>query len=230
MWCVNCRQDVVGVKTAEAGRFACPRCKAILCDRMATASSLASPPDSAASSAPQPPCESASFHEMAEPPLMDTWEVDWQLRRVARLLGRDRAEPAPSHARLDPAQPAASGWHRPRARRDATRNRPRSHRKLRIGEVLVAVATWFGVATLTCGACLLAWSEVLVRAELQPMGLAIAVGGILLLAIGMTLRLGQTESNARALLVQHRIDPQSPLAHRRAHLDRSANRRSDKAA
>ena len=161
---------------------------------------------------------------------MDTWELDWQLRHVARLLGLNPADDAPSHARLDPAQPAASGWHRPRARRDATRNRPRFQRTLRIGEVLVAVATWFGVATLTCGACLLAWSEVLARAELQPMGLATAVGGILLLAIGMTLRLGQPELESCAPQAQHRIDPKSPLAHRRAHLDRSANRRTDKAA
>ncbi len=228
MWCTSCRQDVVGINAQEAGRFVCPRCQAELCDRMATMPLGQKPSSPAESVNCSQSSQTVQFSSVPEEALFDTWELDEELRHVARLLGLDPAGGA--QARIDPAQSALSGWHRQQTRRLARGKRPSSRFKRRFGEALIATVTWLGVATLTCGACLLGWSEISSRPELQTMGLIIAVGGILLLAIGVTLRLGQPDSLARASAVHRRIDVDSPESLHPAHLRRSAKHGSSKAA
>lgn len=228
MWCTSCQQDVAGVQTPDTGQFVCPRCKGGLWDPMRPIPPSARLPDPEEPATAKPSSQPAEFTGPREPASLDTWELDEQLRHAARLLGLDPGDDARVPARIDPAQPTALGWHRRRGRAAAGKL-PRLRRKLRIGEAFSAVATWVGAATLTCGICLLGWSEVSSRPELQAIGLVIAIGGILMLVIGMTLRLGQTDSRAQAPTAQRRFDPHSKLPRRHTPVGRSARRRSGKA-
>jgi hypothetical protein len=83
---------------------------------------------------------------------------------------------------------------------------------------------------LTCGGSLLGWAEFTVRAELQILGLVIAIGGVLMLALGMTLRLGQSEERFIVPSTKHRVDPKSPNSRTGPHARRPVHHQSDKAA
>ncbi len=254
MWCIDCRQDVVGLKSQEAGRYQCPRCKGVICDRMqATAPAVAASP---AAVAPDPDavqrndlrepspldileCGDSSplsfgrqLNDLPEPPPLDTWELDEQLRHAARLLGLKAGHgAAPARARLDPAQPTAPGWHRAGPRRATTPSRARAHGWQRLlGSLLGSASTWLGVTALTCGASLLGWAEFSSRAELQTIGLVIAIGGTLMLALGMTLRLGQSEPRFAVPPTKRRIDPKSPSPRHGPHTRRPVGQHAERAA
>src|SRR3990172_1229032 len=110
MWCIDCRQDVPGLSAKDAGRYECPRCGGVVCDQM----EAALPPVLASIKAldrteePASPPAAPQHYDLAEPPLLDTWELDEQLRHAARLLGLHTGDgAAPARLRSDPAQPAA---------------------------------------------------------------------------------------------------------------------------
>jgi hypothetical protein len=189
------------------------------------------PPDALECGDSSPRSLERQVTDLPEPPALDTWELDEQLRHVARLLGLKATDgAAPARVRLDPAQPAASGWHRTGPRRAAKLNRPRAHRRLRLDEILSSVTTWLGVAALTCGASLLGWAEFSSRVELQTIGLLIAIGGTLVLALGMTLRLSQPESRSASPSAQRRIDPNSSNTRHGPHSRRPTGQHAERAA
>ncbi|MBN2216673.1 MAG: hypothetical protein JW719_04790 [Pirellulales bacterium] len=129
----------------------------------------------------------------------DGWELDEQLRHVARRLGM-AAQPSgaglgKTHRRIDAAHGSTPEPHfdgRP-ARRDA--DGPG------LGGALLGAFAWFtlmlGLMASTCGGVLLIWSVVVDRAELWNVGLPIAVGGVLALFVAMVLQLERLAADHR---------------------------------
>lgn len=233
MWCNRCGQDVVGVKSEEAGRYQCPRCKGVVCDRIqaATPVTVASPRGALDCGDSSPISVERQLTDLPEPSPLDTWELDEQLRHVARLLHfKAGGGASPTRARLDPAQPAAPGWHRAGPRRAAKPNHAPPDRKPRWGAILSSASTWLGVTALTCGGSLLGWAEFTLRGELQIIGFVITIGGVLMLALGMTLRLGQSEERFTVPSTRHRVDPKSPNSRSGPHARHPVRHQSDKAA
>jgi len=223
MWCVSCRQDVAGLKSQEVGQYECPRCGGNLCDQTHVAALECG--DSS------PLSLERHITDLSEPPAIDTWELDEQLRHVARLLGLKTADHAPpDRARLDPSQPAVSGWHCAGQRRAAEQNRARGNRRLRLSEILSSVTNWLGMAILTCGASLLGWAVFSSRAELQTIGLLTGTCGLLMLAFGTTLRLGQADTRLVPPSPHRRIDSKSPGSRHELRSRRRERQQSDKAA
>jgi hypothetical protein len=96
--------------------------------------------------------------------------------------------------------------------------------------MLSSAIHWLGVATLTCGASLLGWAVYSSRAELQTIGLLTATCGLLMLAFGTTLRLGQADTRLVPPSPHRRIDPKSPGSRHEMRSRRRERQQSDKAA
>jgi hypothetical protein len=214
MWCNACRQDVPGLSTQNRGEYKCPRCAGIVCARMEGVLPvlLASiPADTRPSSAA--PRTKATGHDLSDLTPLDTWELDEQLRHTARLLEYSPAADAEAaDTRFDLAQSAAAGWHRPRGRGSTMRGRHHSRSLQGAMGLLGAVASWLGIAALTCGGILLGWAEMAARQELQLAGLPIAAGGVVVLALGLALHPGENASDQHspARSATRRIDVKEP--------------------
>jgi hypothetical protein len=182
---------------------------------------------------PASPPAAPQHYDVAEPPLLDTWELDEQLRHAARLLGLNTGDgTALARMRSDSAQPAAPGWHRAEPHRRPRLKRARPDRSQRLLGLLGAAATWLGTAALSCGGILLAWAEISVRPELQTVGLPIAAGGAIGLTLGLVFRSGRGRHEPRfaAPPVARRIDLKSTTHGDRPHPRRPAGQHAERAA
>ncbi len=192
MWCEHCQQDVPGLGCGEAGKYQCPRCGEVVCDRMSH-----EPPDgrspgqaSASESSAFPAAESVATFSLAEQPLVDTWELDESLRHAERMVCLDgKDELAEPRVRFDPAQPPAAGWHQGEPSRPWISSEGQPLPARRALGFAASLALWLGVAALTCGLILLGWAALAARDELQIVGLPITASGLLVLAAGLALRL-----------------------------------------
>jgi hypothetical protein len=131
----------------------------------------------------------------AGPPLYDQWELDERLRHIERLLRIDPgSEIGPGrepHLRLDAAHRGAPGRHSPRTA-EGTSGHNRAA-KASAPESWLAALTWtvltLGLMALTCGGVLLGWSLVAGREDLWTVGVPVALGGQIVLLIGLILQL-----------------------------------------
>jgi len=233
MWCATCRQDVPGLTSTEPGRYLCPRCGAVVCDQIQTASPPAAPSAEASERVPDYPLQpmDALGGDLAVPPPLDTWELDERLRRVSRLLGLyARQGPDARQTRFDPAQPAASGWHR----REQARSRSDTGPNLfwRLAGVLSTTFTWLGTTALTCGGVLIAWANLGARHALQIVGWPIAVGGAVAMLVGLVIYLDQDQLGPQtaATSASRRIDRHPARAGNGPHPRRPAKHRAGRAA
>lgn len=215
MWCASCQQDVPGLGRDEAGQYECPRCGEVLCNRMEGLSLAAN--GVACSSDDSCPTlsegEPIRLRSAPSPPVVDTWELDFQLRRAARLLGLPEPEgSADPRARFDPAHPAVLGWHR------GVQVEPSGPGKAipsRSGGVLGGVLTWVGTAVCSCGGMLLGWALLGLRSELQAPGLLILAAGLLALCVAAAVRLGPIPGG--------NIPPSCPTARQDSRLGQAHN-------
>lgn len=233
MWCITCRQDVPGLTSTETGRYQCPRCGDVVCDQIPIVSPPAAPSAEAKERVPEHPLQpmDALGGDLAVPLPLDTWELDEQLRRVSRLLGLyARQGPDASQTRFDPAQAAASGWHR-QARASSRRNTG-PNPFWRLAGVLSTTFTWLGTTALTCGGILIAWANLAARHELQVIGWPIAVGGAVAMLVGLVVYLDQDQLGPQSVATSasRRIDRHSARAGNGPHPRRPVRQRADKAA
>jgi hypothetical protein len=164
--------------------------------------------------------------------LLDTWELDEQLRHTARLLGLNAdADAALPRMRSDPAQPAAPGWHRAEPHRTPRLKRARRPRSQSLLGLIGPVFTWLGTAALSCGGILVAWAEIALRPELQTVGLPIAAGGVMGLALGLVFRSDESRHDSRLLpSAARRIDLKSATDDNRSHVSRPTGQHAERAA
>jgi len=183
MWCHNCGQDAPRVASPETGRQCCLRCG----KPVGQEPSARSEPDRAqGDDAKAERTASTTGHASG----YDGWELDEELRHVARRLGtaaRPSGGSGKTRRRIDAAHdslPAAHYGGRP-ARAD------RGH--FNLGGVLIGAVTWLaltlGLMASACGGVLLVWSAMVGRDDLWNVGLPIAVVGVLSLVVAMVLQL-----------------------------------------
>jgi hypothetical protein len=130
--------------------------------------------------------------------------MDEQLRHIGQALhtakGKDRPPPSiePQHTmRFDLPHAGPSARHVPAGNSVKRRNRQHADRDP-ASQMLTWVALLSGTMGLVCGGVLLAWSMVAGRSELWSIGLPIAVGGQVVLLIGLVLLVDRLWSDNRA--------------------------------
>lgn len=176
--------------------------------------------------------ESPTNLELPDPPALDTWDLEEQLRHVSRLLaGQKPAEACPSQTRLDQGQIAARGWHRAKSHRAEAGRRTTPGWGERLVGLVGSFSVWMGVSALTCGGILLTTAYLASRAELQTVGLPIAIGGALALVLGVMIQLEQVSTQPHSPVPpgRHRMDSRQPGV-RGPNTHRPLHRRSEKAA
>ena len=171
MWCVQCRQDVPALPSGDQQGFCCARCGQVLHN------------DSA---------------ETADAALAyDGWELDEQLRHIERVLQTTAVKDDEAKAiyrreasRFDLPHADPTAWHVPSA--DPLKPLKAKARKTERGSVLGAL-TWtalsLGMASFLCGSILLGWSLVTGRQELWAVGLPVAIGGQVVLLVGLVMQI-----------------------------------------
>jgi len=137
---------------------------------------------------PEPPVSHAT-----ESPHYDRWETEERLRHIGRVLHphlRSSAKGKPprrNKARIHAAHQATPGWHRNDKRRVPAKTRKGP------GDSGTNLTVWtaisLGVMLLACGGSLLGWSVLGHREDLWSIGLPIAVGGQVLLLLGLIVQL-----------------------------------------
>ncbi|MEN6449555.1 MAG: hypothetical protein ABFC96_03605 [Thermoguttaceae bacterium] len=211
MWCRQCRQDVPALASADKQTYCCPRCGETVCaqPRVAAIQSDEMTPRDFEPVADDPGCS-------PEPaPAYDGWELGEQLRDIERALktakspGRKSESPANARPiRLDSPH-GVMPPHVPLAK--PSPRRPRVVAPSR-GKATVA-ATWLAVALGTigfvCGGILLSWSLVAGRHELWTIGLPTALGGQILLLVGLVFQLDRLwRENREAAAKLDNVDEQ----------------------
>lgn len=230
MWCCHCGQDVRARTSAEAGRFECPRCKAAVCDRMATrVPPRRDPPRKYQSSPPGiDPVPRVGSGER-EPPPLDLWECDEQLRHAARVLGltgpgRGVAE----RKRFDLAHRAVMPSHHAQLQPALGEHGPDMPPSLRMIWGAASLALWLGTVALTCGGVLLGLSVWGGREPLWAVGLPILSGGLCVLSAGALGRTACTQpvTELAATAELAGVGPKTPQdgPHSRPPVDRHAER------
>jgi hypothetical protein len=134
--------------------------------------------------------------------------LDEQLRHIDRVLhavGESGRQPPPIErpraTRFDPPHTAPTAWHAP-PRKAARRRRPQPAAHASGSQALTWFALLLGTMSLVCGGILLAWSMVANRPELWSIGLPIAIGGQIVLLMGLVLQIDRLWSDNRAAVAK----------------------------
>ncbi len=189
MWCATCGQDVPGVALTESDGLGCARCGRRIGQPSSVPDETAG--DTGATGADATEGSAADSTGLEPPPRWryDSWEMDEQLRHVARRLGRgeraaDELPTSVGSSESDHRSPLA--WHLGDATRRADdRWAPRSGRRSLLGQVFLGL----GVMGSVCGGVLLAWSVIAERNELWDAGMPIALVGQAALLLALILHL-----------------------------------------
>jgi hypothetical protein len=140
------------------------------------------------------------------PPAYDGWDLDEDLRHVERLLRSDQAgaqaakDPSAKQFRLDGPHAGPGGPHGSPIRKSRPKERPVGALAPRQGSALSALA-WIalslGTMGFVCGGVLLGWSLAMGRPELWNIGLPAALGGQIVLLIGLIVQLDRLWHDSR---------------------------------
>jgi hypothetical protein len=212
MWCPLCRESLPNSALADQ---VCPQCGLALRADPAHAGPAAvgqAPPVRAARSA----TEGQRSRIDLEPPLGDNWELEEELRHVERVLSLDRVRSGPKLAAPQPATETR--------RLDASHGLPARHTsggtrtkgRGRASDIALQALTWtvlsLGLMAFVCGGALLGWSLATDRDELWRIGLPVALGGQVVLLVGLILLLDRLWHDSRSAA--------DKLEHVDQHLDR----------
>jgi len=201
MWCDSCRQDVPAISSGDADpRIVCAHCGGPLVRRRDADNDT-------------PEAELAGFEEALESQhageeddenlRLDDWQMEEDLRRAERLIGRvyphRRREEGSGHSSADPHEQIAT-WHaqldRPLVIPDWVD--PATQRRRRSGASGLAwLLLSLGLMAFACGGVLLAWSAATGRGDLWNWGLPLALGGQAALLVGLLFQLEGVTSNNR---------------------------------
>jgi hypothetical protein len=198
MWCKRCGQDVPALSLSDEGGYVCPRCMENVLVRQSV------PPRAEVDPRKDPigalGLDDEKPRNAFTPTRYDRWEWDEQLRHIHRAAGG--GQHAAPHTGAEHGEPTSAVEP---ARLDAARHgppphhfapkRPRVTTKQRKGKTGggLAVLSWtaitVGLGTFVCGGFLLGWSMVHHRPDVWNLGLPVAMGGQIVLLIGLVLQL-----------------------------------------
>ncbi len=181
MWCQDCRQDVPAIASGEPPEPRCPRCgSAVRADTLPSRGEF-------------------DVDDLIAD--LDGWELDEELRHIRRML-EAAAEPADGAfepVRFDGAEvDGLPPRHVPSLQGMAKRSPPNSHGGDTAGRILTWLALAAGTTGFVCGGVLLGWSLAAGRQALWNIGLPTALGGQILLAVGLALHLDRLWRDPRA--------------------------------
>ena len=141
-------------------------------------------------------------------PTYDSWELDEQLRHIERLLHTAKENgqqppliERPETTRFDLPHAGPTAWHAP-ARNSGRRRRPKTAGRDTGSETLTWFALLLGTMSFVCGGILLAWSMIAGRPELWSIGLPIAIGGQIVLLMGLVLQIDRLWFDNRAAVAK----------------------------
>jgi len=218
MWCRQCQQDVPGIGSTDVGDYACPRCGTVLLNTLGR-KRTDTPSDRADSEAGRRSVGTgAPLHGPEPPPCYDGWELKEQLRHIERILAATKSAEGSTRPgerslpiRLDGGHGGTGPWHLPLSReRPGQRIRAAGKAAPRLPLVTWSVLL-VGMMAFACGGVLLGWSMLGGRDDLWTLGLPIAVGGQIVLLMGLILQLDRLWHDNRSTAakldhVDERID------------------------
>ena len=218
MWCRQCQQDVPGIGCANTGDYSCPRCGVII--STPADPPLAEPSSDRADSEARSPSAGKTAPPLGPepPPCYDGWELEEQLRHIERILAVRKPADKPARAaersrpvRLDAAHAGTATWHLPLSRETHPERIPAAKNAAPRLPLLTWSALLVGLMAFACGGVLLGWSIVVGREDLWTLGMPIAIGGQILLLIGLILQLDRLWHDNRSTAtkldhVDQRID------------------------
>ena len=218
MWCKHCQQDVPGLFSADAAGYRCPRCAAELSDA-ATEPGCEMPTEQTASEFSTDRTEGGAEATASEaPPPYDGWELEQRLRHIERVLRIDQGVPTQCgggsqhhRIRLDAAHAETAGWHYGQSAKAKASRKPaaRASRASSWLPVLTWTVLGLGLMAFTCGGGLLVWSTVTGREDLWTIGMPVALGGQIVLVIGLILQLDRLWHDSRDTAQKlHHVDRQ----------------------
>lgn len=131
-----------------------------------------------------------------EPPLDDLWEMEEELRHIRRVLRvekpdeeADRPSFRGEYGRLESGHAESAGWHYSAVRESARRQENRGSLTAALLQTLTWTVLSLGLMAFVCGGVLLGWSMVTGRQDLWTLGMPIALGGQIVLIVGLILQL-----------------------------------------
>jgi hypothetical protein len=190
MWCQDCRQDVPALPSADKQAFCCPRCGGEI--RVAS-----DPPADAPVAAIQLPG-------------YDGWDLDEQLRHIQRLLQTAKGnEGGPKPMRLDPPQAGPPARHPDISDPSDVRPQAASVSRGSLSGFLTGLALSLGTTSFVCGSVLAGWSLAADRHDLWTLGLPLALGGQIMLVVGLVLQIDRLwHANRKAAAKLDNVDRQ----------------------
>ncbi len=173
MWCSICRQDVPGSLVPGGGQYSCPRCGEMMPSS-----------DGRPAETPQEEPQEAGPSIAKPPPTSDydEWEMEERLRHLDRVYARNPLSGPLS--RSGTPQFRIDSQHPPVPREQPVRVRPAEARPSWLAR-LGRLGLGLGLAITVCGACLMIWAHHGGRPDLMPIGVPIAVAGLVLLLVGL---------------------------------------------
>jgi hypothetical protein len=132
--------------------------------------------------------------------------MDEQLRHIERVLLANKfrsAAPAettsPEAARMDAPHAGPPAWHVRSAKKPTSEaDSPAAESRGWFMGLAIGAAVSLGGAALVCGAALLVWSMAMQRQELWTVGMPIALGGQVVLLVGLVMQLNRLWSDSRS--------------------------------
>ncbi len=166
MWCRDCQQDVPGVaSTEDPQRICCARCSTLM--------------PSSTDSTENVPKEEVVDIDSYLPPLLDTWQIDDDLRESERLIRQFRIQSPETDFR--PSVPLPIPPH--------SVPKPRQTRRRKRTPWLSWLALSLGLMTFVCGGVLLGWSFLMGREDLWGLGMALTMAGQAAMIMGLVLQM-----------------------------------------
>jgi hypothetical protein len=176
MWCRDCQQDVPGVASGEdSQRICCARC-----------GSLMKIPVETAETANSGSTEADVIQDAVLPPLLDTWQMEDDLRESERLIRHLRFDSSHDNVSETPPQIPLPAFPTTPLRQQ---NRPRSTRRRRRSPWLSWTTLSLGLMTFVCGGVLLGWSFATGRSDLWSLGMPLTMAGQAAMIMGLVLQM-----------------------------------------
>ena len=189
--------------SADTGKYCCPRCEVALFGHSVD-TTAETPTDQDEPEAAEQPGGLLGGTGSDLPPIYDVWEMEQQLQHIKRVLAagkpadstRPPARPR-KMAKVDSAHTQPAGWHcTPAGKSTRRRTAPGV-----AAESLLQLLTWavvsLGLMALACGGVLLGWSMATDRQDLWTLGMPIALGGQIVLVVGLILQLDRIWHDSR---------------------------------
>jgi hypothetical protein len=201
MWCSTCQQDTPALGSASEGTLRCGKCSGALTPALAPTANTS-----------QVSTQTATLEKLFRntPLSNEDWAIEAELRGVQRLLSSLKTRPsaidyitqAPHSHLRSPAQKTADSYNQATLEPRHSPAKPHPQARLAAWTVLT-----IGLTLFACGVLLLAWSFIVKRNDLWPLGVPLMFIGQAGLILGLVLQLnGLWSTNRQTAAVLSDLD------------------------